>query len=154
VKERWLPVGILAGALFVTNVIARIVVRLMAAKSATDQTRIGLVAVTAVAVVMIGAAYWWARRYPMSRVLGDLAVAIVVACGLSVLIGPYVAGSAPFKEGGAFFVGTVWRYLAIAAGGALLGLLFVMAAGQDWKSQGWKRYTEAARAKPRRAVRR
>jgi hypothetical protein len=154
VKGRWLPVALLAGGLFVTNVIARVVVRLTAAKSAHSQTRIGLIAMIAVAVVMIGAAYWWARRYPMPRVLADLAVAIVVACLLSVLIGPFAAGSRPLKEGSGFFIGQIWQYLAIAAGGTVFGLLIVMALGQDWKSQAWKRYTEAARAKPRRVVRR
>jgi hypothetical protein len=154
VKERWLPVGLLAVGLFATNVIARVIVRLTAAKSATNQTRIGLIAMLAVAVVMIGAAYWWARRHPMPRVLADLAVAIGVACLLSVLIGPFAGGSRPFKEGSAFFIGEVWHYLAIAAGGAVFGLLVVMALGQDRKSQAWKRYAETAKAKPRRVVRR
>jgi len=154
VKERWLPVGLLAAGLFATNVIARVVVRLTAAKSATNQTRIGLIAIIAVAVVMIGAAFWWARRHPMPRVLADLAVAIGVACLLSVLIGPFASGSRPLKEGSGFFIAEIWHYLAIAAGGAVFGLLVVMALGLDWKSQAWKRYTESAKAKPRRAVRR
>jgi hypothetical protein len=154
VKERWLPVGLLAAGLFATNLIARVIVRLTASKSATNQTRIGLIAMIAVAVVMIGAAYWWARRHPMPRVFADLATAIGVACVLSVLIGPFAGGSRPFKEGSAFFVAEVWHYLAIAAGGAVFGLLVVMALGQDWKSQAWKRYTENVKAKPRRVVRR
>ncbi len=153
-RERWVPVGLLAAGLFATNLIARVIVRLTAADNEPNQTRIGLVAMIAVAVVMIGAAYWWARRHTMPRVLADLAVAIGVACLLSVLIGPFAGGSRPFKEGSAFFIAEIWHYLAIAAGGAVFGLLVVMALGQDRKSQAWKRYAENARAKPRRVVRR
>jgi MFS family permease len=148
-----LPVGLLAAGLFATNVVARVVVRL-AAHNEKSQTRVGLVAMAAVAVVMIGAAYWWGRRHPMSRVLADLALAAVAGCLLSVLIGPFAGGSRPLKEGVGFFVAQIWQYLAISAGGVLFGLLLVMALGQDWKSQQWKRYAESVRAKPRRAVRR
>src|SRR5215510_6596263 len=88
VRERWLPVGLLAAGLFATNLIARVVVRLTGSKSDTSQTRIGFIAIIVVSVVMIGAAYWWARRNPMPRVLADLAVAVAVACLLSVLVGP------------------------------------------------------------------
>ena len=149
-----MPVGILAGGLFATNVVARLIVRWTASKSAASQTRIGLVAIIAVAVVMIGATYWWARRYRTSRVLADLAVASGVACLLSVLIGPFAGGSAPFKEGVGFFIGEIWHYLLLSAGGVLLGYLIVMAFGQDYKSQSWKRYAESVKARPRRVARR
>jgi hypothetical protein len=154
VKERWLPVAALAGGLFVTNAVARLIVRFTASKSAAHQTWIGLIAVLAVAVVMIGVAFWWARRHPMPRVGADLSVAVLVACVLSVLVGPYLGGSAPFKEGFGFLFSEVWHYLAISAGGAVFGLLMVMAFGLDYRSQSWKRYAETVRAKPRRAVRR
>jgi hypothetical protein len=149
-----LPVGLLAAGLFATNLIARVVVRLTASKSATSQTRIGFIAIIAVSVVMIGAAYWWARRNAMPRVLADLAVAISVACLLSVLIGPFAAGSRPLKEGSSLFIAEIWHYLVLAAGGAVFGLLVVMALGQDWKSQAWKRYAETVKAKPRKVVKR
>jgi hypothetical protein len=154
VKERWLPVAAVAGGLFATNIVARLIVRFTASKSAAHQTWIGLIAILAVAVVMIGVAFWWAKRYPMPRVGADLGVAVLVACALSVLVGPYAGGSGPFKEGLGFFFGEVWHYLAISAGGAVFGLLLVMAFGQDYRSQSWKRYAETVRAKPRRVVRR
>jgi hypothetical protein len=154
VKKRWLPVGVLAGVLFATNVVARVVVRLTAAGSATNQTRIGLIAVLAVAAVMAGAAYWWALRFRVPRLTLDLGAAAVLACVLSVLIGPYVAGSRPLAEGGAFLFGEVWQYLAITAAAALFGLLVAMMLGKDWKSQAWKRYAESMKSKPRRVARR
>jgi hypothetical protein len=153
-KERWLPVGVLAGALFVVNVIARLVVRFAAGSDDDKQVTIGLWALVATGVVLIPVAYWWARRWPLPRVLGDIAVAVVAACVLAVLIGPFVSGVAPFSQG----VGLVFRqffyFLAMSAGGVLLGLLAVMTAGQDYKSQAWKRYAERVQAKPRKVVRR
>jgi hypothetical protein len=154
VKQRWLPVGVLAGVLFATNVIARWVVRLFTEHSDKNTTRIGVVALVAVAVVMAAAAYWWARQHPMPRAVGDLAVAAVAGCLLSVLLGPLLVATTPFRDGIDFFVGQVWRYLALAAGGTLFGLLTAMALGHDHKSQSWKRYAEQIRAKPRRVVRR
>ena len=144
----------IAGVLIVTNVIARWVVRLFAADNDRRTTEIGLVSLGVVAVVMAAAAYWWARGHPMPRVVADLAVAAVAGCLLSVLLGPLLAGTAPLRDGVDFFVGQVWHYLAVAAGGAVFGLLVVMALGLDHKSQSWKRYAEQIKAKPRRVVRR
>src|SRR2546426_11776487 len=103
-KERWLPVGILAAVLFAVNGLGRLIVKLLAnGHQDTRQIGIGLVAIAAVGVVMIGAAYWWARRHPMPRVLADLAVAVIVGCLLSVLVGPFVVGSRPMAEGFGLF---------------------------------------------------
>ena len=46
------------------------------------------------------------------------------------------------------------QYLAFAAGGAALGLIVLVATGQDYRSRALKRYAETARVKPRRPVRR
>jgi hypothetical protein len=153
VKERWLPVGILGGALFATNVIARWVVKLTGSDDRFT-TRIGVVALITVAVVMAGAAFWWARRYPMSRVIGNLGPAALAACLLSVLVGPLLVGTTPFKDGVDFFINQILYFLALTVGGAVFGVLVVMALGQDYKSQSWKRYAEQLRSKPRRVVRR
>ncbi|HEV7898152.1 MAG TPA: hypothetical protein VGP31_09950 [Planosporangium sp.] len=153
-RRRWLPVGILGGALFATNVIARWVVRLFAGHDDKFTTRIGVVALVAVAVVMAAAAFWWARQHPTVRVIADLAPGAVAGCLLSVLIGPLLVGTTPFRDGVDFFINQILYFLALAAGGAVFGMLVVMALGQDYKSQSWKRYAEQLRAKPRRVVRR
>jgi hypothetical protein len=153
-KERWLPVGVLAGGLFVVNLIARLVVRLVAGDDDGKQITIGLWALVAVGAMLIPVAYWWARRWPVPRVIGDILVAVLVACLLSVLIGPFVSGTSPFASG----IGLVFRqflyFVAVSAGGTLFGLLAVMTVGQDYKSQAWKRYAERTQAKPRKVVRR
>jgi hypothetical protein len=154
VKQRWLPVGVLAGALFATNVIARWVVLLFGGRDDTFTTRIGVVALVTVAVVMAVAAFWRARPQPMSRVVRGLALGAVAGCLLSVLLGPLLVGTTPLRDGVDFFINQIVYFLAVAVGGAVFGVLVVTALGQDYKSQSWKRYAEQLRSKPRRVVRR
>jgi hypothetical protein len=153
-RDRWLPVWVLAGALFLINAVCRFVVWQMVPKSDSKQILVGLMAVTLVGLVMVGAAYRWAVRYPMSRVVGELGLAVIVACLLSVLVGPFAGGSHPFKEGSATFFGEILQYLAFAGGGAVLGLLIVIALGRDYRAKALKRYAEERLTKPRRVVRR
>jgi hypothetical protein len=153
-KDRWLPVGLVAGALFVVNAIARFVVWRVAPRSDSTQITIGLILFGLVGLTMVGAAFWWGRRYPTPRVFADLAVVILASCLLSVLVGPFAGGSVPFKEGVGLFFGEIWRYLGYTAAGVVLGLLILMAVGLDYRSQALKRYAEVRSAKPRRVVRR
>lgn len=152
--QRWLPAGILAGALFVTNVIARWAARLFAGHDDRFTTRIGIGALVVVAAVMAVAAFWWARPHPVSRVVRDLALGALAGCALSVLVGPLLAGTTPMRDGVDFFINQIVFFLAVAIAGAVFGFLVVTALGQDYKSQSWKRYAEQIRAKPRRPVRR
>jgi MFS family permease len=149
-----LPVGVLAGALFATNVIARWVVLLFAGHDDKFTTRIGVAALVTVAAVTAVAAFWWARPHPMSRVARHIALGTAAGCLLSVLLSPLLVGTTPFQDGVDFFINQIVYFLAVAVGGAVFGVLVVMALGQDYKSQSWKRYTEQLRAKPRRVVRR
>jgi Na+/melibiose symporter-like transporter len=153
-KERWLPVGILAGVLFAVNVVGRVVAKLWADGNDQREIRAGLVALGVIGVVMIVAAVRWVRRYPTPRVWGDFSVAVGVACLLSVLVGPLVVGDRPFAEGAGLFFRQIWFYLGITLAGAVFGALIVMTFGQDWKSQAWKRYAERSRTRPRKVVRR
>jgi hypothetical protein len=153
-KERWLPVGLVAAGLFVVNVIARLVVRFAAGGDDAKQITIGLWALFAVGAVMIPIAFWYGRRVPMIRVIGELGLAVVVACLLAVLVGPLVSGVGPFSNG----VGLVFRqffyFVGLSAIGAVIGLLVLMTTGLDYRSQSWKRYIEQAGSKPRKVVRR
>ncbi len=152
-KERWLPVGILAGALFVVNIVARLIVRFAAGGDEGKQTWIGMIALVSVGLVVLVAAVRWVRRFPMPRALGELALAAAVGCLLSATIGPFVSSGKPFGGGAGYFVGQLFYYLAVCSLGAMFGALGVMAAGADQKSQSWKRYAETVQARPRRVVR-
>lgn len=152
-RERWQPVLVLGLALFVINAVARFIVW-QASPGEGDQTLIGLVAIGAVAALMVAGGYRWAVRYDMPRVVGELSVAALLGCLLSILVGPFAGGSVPGREGAAFVVAEIWHYLLAAAVGGALGVLLAVALGRDRKSQAWKRYVQTARSRPRRSVRR
>ena len=153
-RDRWQPVGILAGVLFAINVVCRFIVWQLVPKSDSKQIALGLIALGLIAAIMVWAGYRWAVRYPSARLAGDLAAAVAVACALTVLVGPFAGGSVPFKEGAGFFFAEIWQYLAFAGGGTILGMLVAIALGRDYRSKALKRYTELKLAKPRRVVRR
>lgn len=152
-KERFKPVGILAGVLFVVNIVARLIVRIAAGSDEGKQTKIGLVALVAVGLVVLAAAAWWSRRFLLPRVVGDVGLAVLVACVLSVLVGPFISSGKPFGGGAGYVFAQFFSYLAVCALGGLLGVVGVMVAGADRKSQAWKQYAETIQARPNRATR-
>jgi uncharacterized membrane protein len=103
---------------------------------------------------MIPIAFWFGRRVPMIRVVGELGLAVVIACVLAVLLGPFVSGVGPFSNG----VGLVFRqffyFVGLSAIGAVIGILLLMTTGLDYRSQSLKRYIERSNTKPRKVVRR
>jgi hypothetical protein len=153
-KERWLPVGLLAVVLFAVNVAGRVAAKVWGDGDDDREIRIGLIALGVVGVIVLGATVRWVRRYPMPRVWADLGFAAGAACLLSVLLGPLLVGDQPFAEGAGLFFRQIWWYAGISVVGALFGALAVMTVGKDWKSQAWKRYAEQVNSRPRKVVRR
>lgn len=153
-RERWLPVAAVAGILFALNVLGRVVAKVWGDGNDDREIRVGLLALVAVGLVVLAASVRWVRRYPVPVVWAQLGLGVAVACLASVLIGPLLVGAAPFAEGAGLFFRQIWWYAGVALVGGLLGALIVMALGQDWKSQAWKRYAERGRSRPRRVVRR
>ena len=70
--DRYKPVIVVAGVIFLANVIVRILGVTVYQKSDNGQINSGLVFLAAIAVIMAVAAYWWSVRYPMSRALPEL----------------------------------------------------------------------------------
>jgi hypothetical protein len=153
-KDRLLPVGALAGALFAVNVVARLVTRLAFGDRPEVQDRVSLVMFAVIALILAVVAATWARNSPTTRWVPDLAAAVLVALALTVFVGPFISGSHPFAGGAGQFFSQIWLYAGFAGGGAVLGFLVVTAFGLDYRSQSLKRYAETKRAKPRRVVRR
>jgi hypothetical protein len=153
-RNRYKPIAIVAGVLFLINLIVRLLGHTVFHKSDNDQITSGIVFIVAIAVIMAVAAYWWSVRYPMARTLPELGLILAVACLASVLIGPFAAASYPFREGAGLFFSEVWHFLGFGIGGAVFGLLIAMAFGQDYRAKALKRYSETAMARPRRVVRR
>jgi hypothetical protein len=153
IRPRWLPVALVALAMFAINAAARLISWKGGFAKDTEQMRIGYIAVAAVTVLVIGASAWWAVRHPLGRLVADLGGAALAAGLLAVLVGPFFGGSKPFAEGLAFFVGQILLFLGLAIVGMALGYAAVVAFGKDWKSRSLKRYEQNYRARPRRVVR-
>lgn len=153
-RERWLPVGLLAAGLFVINVVGRVAAKVWGDGDDDREIRVGLIALAVIGVVVFVAAIRWVRRYPMPRVWADLLFAAGAACLLSVLVGPLLVGEQPFAEGAGLFFRQIWFYAGMTIAAGFLGALIVMTMGKDWKSQAWKRYADRVGQKPRKVVRR
>ncbi|GAB3143399.1 hypothetical protein GCM10027290_19640 [Micromonospora sonneratiae] len=153
-KDRWLPVGVLAGALFAVNVVARLIARLGfdGDVEAADRLSLGMFAVIGLTLATI--AFLWGRNRPVARWGSDVAGAVLIAMALTVFVGPFISGSYPFADGAGEFFAQIWLYAGFTAGGALIGFLLLTALGRDYRSQSLKRYAESRQSKPRKVVRR
>ncbi len=147
-KERWLPVGVIAGVLFVINVVARWVAK--GIDDADKQSVAGLVALGVIGLVFLVAAAYWGRTRPIWRVVADLAAAGGVACLLSIFVGPLLVGESPFAHGAGAFFAQIWVYAAVFAVGTGLGLAGLVAFTADYRSKQLKAYADRTKATPRR----
>jgi hypothetical protein len=135
-KDRWLPVGVLAGVLFAVNVAARLVARFAFDSDTEAQDRASLVMFVAIGLILATMAFIWGRRYPAGRWIAD------------------ISGDTPFEGGAGEFFSQVWLYCGFSIGGALVGFMILTTLGWDYRSQSLKRFAETKMAKPRRTVRR
>lgn len=153
-KERWLPVGVLAGVLFAVNVVARLVARFGFDGDTEIQDRLSLAMFAVIGVILAVMAFVWGRRSPLEQWGARVAAAVLIAMALTIFVGPFLSGSHPFADGAGEFFVQIWLYAAFSAGGVLVGFLLLTALGMDYRSQQLRRYAEIKLAKPRRVVRR
>lgn len=153
-RERWLRIGVLAGALFAINVAARLVARLAFDNDDDRQTTVGLLSMLVIGLTFAALAFIWGRHRPLGILVADLAGAAVIGCALTIFVGPFISGEGPFSDGAGVFFGQIWQYAGFFGGGTLVGFLVLTALGMDYKSKHLKRIAQTGLAKPRRAVRR
>jgi hypothetical protein len=153
-KERWRPIGVLAGVLFGINVVARLVSRFAFGENTEMQDRLSLAMFTVIGLILATLAFVQGRRRPLPEWSGEVALSVLIAMVLTIFVGPFVNGSHPFADGAGAFFSQIWFYAGFTAGGVILGYLLLTAFGLDHRSQSLKRFAEASRAKPRRPVRR
>ncbi|MFC6014850.1 hypothetical protein ACFP2T_01385 [Plantactinospora solaniradicis] len=153
-KERWLPVGVLAGVLFGINVLARLVGRFAFGDDTELQDRLSLGMFATIGLVLATLAFIRGQRRPLPDWGGEMALAVLIAMVLTIFVGPFISGTQPFASGAGAFFSQIWLYAGFTAGGVLLGYLLLTALGQDHRSRSLKRFAEAKQAKPRRVVRR
>jgi hypothetical protein len=153
-RQRWLPVGVIALVLFAINVATRLTLRIGWNGDAQAESRASFILFGAIALLLGVVAFVWSRRHPVGRWVADLSAAAGLGMLLTILIGPFVSGGTPFDSGAGDFFLQVWLYAGCAGGGMLLGFLLATTLGLDYRSQGLKRFAESKLAKPRRVVRR
>ena len=71
-KERWLPVGVIAGVLFVINVVARWVAK--GIDDADKESVAGMIELGVIGLFFLVMAAYWGRTRPIWRVVTDLAI--------------------------------------------------------------------------------
>ncbi|NJP32327.1 hypothetical protein [Micromonospora thermarum] len=154
-RERWRAVGMLALALFVVNVVARLIIRFgFDADDTAAADRVTLGMFVTLGLILASVAFVWSRHRPAAEWGADVAAAIGVALALTLFVGPLLVGKSPFGDGAGTFFAQIWLYAAASGIGVLLGYLLAVALGLDHRSQRLKRYAETKAAKPRKPVRR
>ena len=153
-NKRWVSIGVLAGALFAINVVARLITRLGFPDNETAETRVTLASFTAIGVILAVLTFLRSQRSPVATWLPDLAAAAALGMLLTILIGPFVSGDYPFSSGAGNFFSQIWLYAGFAIVGTLLGYWIATMLGRDYRSRSLKAYTQRRVAKPRRIVRR
>lgn len=153
-RHRATPVLLVALALFAINAISRVILWATGITDDTEMTVAGFYSMLAMVLVTGYAGFRWTRRYEMTRVVGEVAGAMVLGTLLAVLVSPLLVGLNPLTGG----LGIVLRQLGLCFGicvlGAFVGMLIVLAMGQDRKSRAWKYQEQRLTSKPRRAAKR
>jgi FtsH-binding integral membrane protein len=153
-KQRWLPIAVLAAALFAINVVTRLIVRFGFEGNESAEGRASIAMFALIGLVLAVTVFVRSQRVPPSSWLPDLAVAAIGGLLLTILIGPFVSGDTPFESGAGAFFAQVWLYGGFAIAGSLLGYWIATALGLDHRSKSLKALATAKLTKPRRPVRR
>ena len=153
-KQRWVPIAILAVGLFAINVIARLVIRLGFSGDDTAESRVSIIMFAVIGVALAVVTFIRAQQIPPSKWLPELAAGAIGGMLLTVLVGPFVSGDGPFAGGAGNFFAQIWLYGGFAIVGTLLGYWLAVVLGRDYRSRSLKAYTERTKARPRRVVRR
>jgi hypothetical protein len=153
-QQRWFQVAVLAVGLFAINVATRLVIRLGFSGNTTAEDRASIVMFALIGLGLAVVTFLRAQRVAPSRWLPDLAFGAVGGMLLTILIGPFISGDAPFAGGAGNFFSQIWLYGGFAILGTLLGYWIATALGRDYRSKSLKAFAETRLAKPRRVVRR
>ena len=153
-KQRWVPIAILAAGLFAINVIARLIIRIGFNGNDTAESRVSIAMFAVVGLALAVATFLRAQQKRPAQWLPEIAAAAIAGMLLTILVGPFISGDSPFAAGAGNFFAQVWLYGGFAIVGTLLGYWVATALGRDYRSRSLTAYTQTRAAKPRRVVRR
>jgi len=154
VKQRWVPIAILAAGLFAINVIARLVIRLGFSGDDTAESRVSIIMFAVIGLALAVVTFIRAQQIPPIKWLPEVAAGALIGMVLTVLVGPFVSGDGPFAGGAGNFFAQIWLYGGFAIVGTLLGYWIATALGRDYRSRTLSAFAQARATKPRRVVRR
>ena len=152
-KQRWVPVAILAVALFAINVVARLIVRFGTDSNATE-SRVSIAMFAVVGVTLAVVTFLRCQHKRPSQWLPEIGAAALGGMLLTILVGPFVSGAGPFAGGAGNFFSQVWLYGGFSIVGTLLGYWIATALGRDYRSRSLSAFAQSRATKPRRVVRR
>ena len=153
-RRRWFPIAVLAVGLFAINVVTRLVIRLGFDGDDTAENRASIIMFALIGLALAVVTFIRAQQVAPSRWLPDVGFGALGGMLLTILVGPFVSGDAPFSGGAGNFFSQIWLYGGFAIVGILLGYWLATALGRDYRSRSLKAYAQARAAKPRRVVRR
>jgi hypothetical protein len=153
-QQRWFPIALLGLGLFAVNVAARLIIRIGFNGDDSAESRASIIMFAVLGVVLSVATFIRAQRVPPATWLPDLTAAALIGMLLTVLVGPFISGDAPFSAGAGNFFSQIWLYGGFAIVGTLLGYWIATALGRDYRSRSLKAFAAARTNKPRRPVRR
>ena len=153
-RQRWVPVAVLAAVLFMINVVVRLVVRLGFDGDRAAEDRATLVMFTVIGVLLAVVTFVRSRAVPPATWLPEITGAVLGGMLLTILVGPFVSGDTPFGGGAGNFFSQVWLYGGFAIVGTLLGYWIATAMGVDHRSKRLQAMAQARLGRPRRVVRR
>jgi hypothetical protein len=153
-QQRWFQIAVLAVGLFAINVVTRLVIRLWFHGDDTAETRASIVMFALIGLALAVLTFVRAQRVAPSDWLPAVTFGSVGAMLLTILVGPFVSGPAPFAGGAGNFFSQIWLYGGFAILGVLLGYWIATALGRDYRSKSLKAFAQAQQSKPRRVVRR
>jgi hypothetical protein len=151
-QQRWFPIAVLTVGLFAINVVTRLVIRLAFNRNDTATDRATLVMFALIGLALAAVAFLRAQRVAPSTWLPEIAFGATGGMLLTILVGPFVSGDAPFSGGAGNFFSQLWLYGGFAILGTLLGYWTATALGRDYRSKSLKAFAQAR--SNRRVVRR
>jgi hypothetical protein len=153
-QQRWFQIAALAVGLFAINVLTRLVIRLGFDGNDNAEDRASLVMFALIGLALAVFTFLRAQRVLPSSWLPDLAFGAIGGMLLTILVGPFISGDAPFSGGAGNFFSQIWLYAGFAIVGTLLGFWIATALGRDYRSRSLKAFAQARTSKPRKVVRR
>jgi hypothetical protein len=153
-RQRWMPIALLAAGLFAINVIARLIIRIGFADDDSAQNTVTIIMFAVIGIVLAVVTFFRCQRVPPGSWLPELAAAAIGGMLLTILVGPFISGDTPFSSGAGNFFSQIWLYSGFSIAGTLLGYWVATMLGRDYRSRSLQAFARAKSTKPRRVVRR